>query len=77
MLNQIFSDQRVGDLMQKAGGCKIDTDINRLNLAQKLTDQMVVYVPRKGETIPISVTDDLEPSNNLSKENNSFKSEGH
>lgn len=40
---------RVIDAIQLAGGITPEGDENQLNLALKLTDQMVVYVPQKGE----------------------------
>src|SRR5699024_7327041 len=40
---------RVIDAIQLAGGITDEGDENQLNLAQKLTDQMVVFVPKAGE----------------------------
>lgn len=50
---QLGMNQRVGNAIEKAGGFIDGADSNRINLAKKLTDQMVIYVPRKGEVIPI------------------------
>ena len=50
---QMATQQRVGDAVQKAGGYTPEADPNQVNLAQKITDQMVIYIPRKGEKIPI------------------------
>lgn len=50
---QMGNHQRVGDAVQKAGGYTAEADPNQINLAQKITDQMVIYIPRKGEKIPI------------------------
>nr|WP_321316003.1 helix-hairpin-helix domain-containing protein [uncultured Ligilactobacillus sp.] len=73
-------NQRVGDVIQKAGGLSKNSDCNRVNLAQKLTDQMVIYVPIKGETIPISNDVSLNSSiqdqsnnSNASNETNKIK----
>ena len=50
---QMAAQQRVGDAVQKAGGYTPEADPNQVNLAQKITDQMVIYIPRRGEKIPI------------------------
>ena len=40
---------RVHDAVQKAGGLTEDADSKSLNLAQKVSDEALVYVPTKGE----------------------------
>lgn len=40
---------RVQDVVDKAGGFKKHADETMINLAQKLTDEMVIYVPMEGE----------------------------
>jgi competence protein ComEA len=42
----------VKDLIAAAGGATSDADLVAINLAQRLTDQTHIHVPRKGETIP-------------------------
>jgi hypothetical protein len=42
----------VKDAVTAAGGATADADLDRINLATKLADQMQVYVPRKGEAEP-------------------------
>jgi competence protein ComEA len=42
----------VKDAIEAAGGATEDADLDRINLASRLSDQMQVYVPRKGETAP-------------------------
>jgi competence protein ComEA len=45
----------VKDAVLAAGGATDDADLDRINLATRLADQMQVYVPRKGEAaVPIS-----------------------
>lgn len=51
---RVKNGQRIGNAIQKAGGYTDDADTNQVNLAQMVRDQMVVYVPHKGEKIPIS-----------------------
>jgi len=41
--------ERVFDLVEKAGGFTAEADRNRVNLAQIVEDQMVIYVPLIGE----------------------------
>jgi competence protein ComEA len=41
----------VKDAVAKAGGATAEADLDHVNLALKLSDQMQVYVPRKGEAV--------------------------
>jgi competence protein ComEA len=43
------SNERVQDVIAQAGGFKSSADVNQINLAEKLHDEMVIYVPKKGE----------------------------
>ena len=43
-------DTRIQDLISLAGGLTVDADSSSLNLASKLSDGMVVVVPRKSTT---------------------------
>lgn len=40
---------RIIDLVEKAGGLLSDAESNAVNFAQKVEDQMVVYIPKVGE----------------------------
>jgi|SRR5450759_848972 competence protein ComEA len=42
----------VKDLINTAGGATADADLEAINLAQRLTDQMHIHVPRKDEVAP-------------------------
>ena len=42
---------RVNDAVQKAGGLTEQADSKSLNLAQKVSDEALVYVPAKGEEV--------------------------
>jgi competence protein ComEA len=42
----------VKDAIAAAGGGTDEADLDRINLASRLSDQMQVYVPRKGEAAP-------------------------
>lgn len=41
--------ERVFDIIQRAGGLMEGADEGRINYAQKLVDEMVVYIPKIGE----------------------------
>jgi competence protein ComEA len=43
---------RVLDLIERAGGFAEDADREKINLAQKVADEMVIYVPKIGEEMP-------------------------
>lgn len=46
---KIGINERVSNVIQRAGGLKKNADIKKVNLAEKLTDQTVIYIPKKGE----------------------------
>lgn len=48
-LYDALQGERVYDLIEKAGGFTAEADRNRVNLAQIVEDQMVIYVPVIGE----------------------------
>ncbi|WP_408006856.1 helix-hairpin-helix domain-containing protein [Pseudalkalibacillus sp. A8] len=57
---EMKSGQRVNDVVQLAGGFSDDADLNSVNLAQVLVDEMVIYVARVGEEAPPVVTNEKE-----------------
>ena len=48
-------DSRVNDLLLLTGGVTDQADTKSINLAQKLTDEMVVYVASIGEERPVEI----------------------
>ena len=54
-LYQLPANSRVQAAIQAAGGFAEQADQNQINLAQILTDQAMIYVPKKGETPPSSL----------------------
>ena len=48
----ISEDERLIDLVQKAGGALEDADLDRVNLAQRVGDQEHCHIPRYGEELP-------------------------
>jgi competence protein ComEA len=61
-----FVDDRVQDLIKKAGGFQEKADQKQVNLAEKVHDEMVIYIPVKGEVIG---TDFNEPTRGANQEN--------
>ena len=49
---QLTAEQRVIDAIEVAGGLTEEANALHLNYAQKLQDEMAIYVPRVGEEIP-------------------------
>ncbi|MTT32491.1 ComEA family DNA-binding protein [Terrilactibacillus sp. BCM23-1] len=47
---------RVSDVIQKSGGYTNQADQNKINLAQKLKDEMVILVPKKGDSSAVMTT---------------------
>lgn len=45
---------RVHDVVEMAGGVTGEADQSQVNLAQLVTDQMVIYVPKVGEEVSLS-----------------------
>ena len=41
--------ERVFDIIQRSGGLLDSADENQINYAQKVHDEMVIYIPRIGE----------------------------
>ncbi len=54
---EINSNERVKDVIKKAGGFLEDADQIQLNLASKVVDEMVIYVPIVGEVTSSSVSE--------------------
>ncbi|WP_309089781.1 helix-hairpin-helix domain-containing protein [Domibacillus sp.] len=48
----LSNDQRVNDAINKAGGLTEKADAAAINLAQRVQDEMVIYVPAEGEGMP-------------------------
>lgn len=47
----VAEGSRVIDLIQQAGGLADDADPATVNFSQHVTDEMVIYIPKKGEEI--------------------------
>ena len=51
---EMESGQRVIDCVNKGGGFLKDAEEKVVNLAQRIEDQMVIYIPTKGEELAVS-----------------------
>ncbi|MFS8631407.1 MAG: SLBB domain-containing protein, partial [Bacillales bacterium] len=48
---RLENEARVHDAVLKAGGARSDADLGQVNLAERLSDGKVVYIPKKGEIV--------------------------
>lgn len=48
---QLKNQQRIWDALALAGGVSEEADTTQVNYAQKVKDQMIIYVPKKGESV--------------------------
>lgn len=48
---QLTTDSRLNTLVEMAGGLTAEADQKQLNLAMKLQDQQMIYVPHREETV--------------------------
>jgi competence protein ComEA len=46
---EVTSGERIINLIEKAGGLQEDADPSAVNFALKVSDEMIVYIPKKGE----------------------------
>lgn len=70
---ELQQDQRIRDAVQLAGGYTEDADTQLINHAQKVQDEMVIYIPKKGEPLEEGTTNFItmpaENNNNEQKIN--------
>lgn len=57
---KIEDNMRVNDLVELAGGILKEADDKQVNFAKIVTDQAVIYIPKKGEEIPITLSENQE-----------------
>lgn len=48
---KLSADMRIKDAIQLAGGVTTKGDLRTINQAQKITDEMVIYIPKFGEIV--------------------------
>lgn len=63
------NNARLLDVIEKAGGFSEDADSRTVNLAQILTDQMMIYIPAEGEeiseNIQVTLTSEIESTKRI------------
>ncbi|WP_337089958.1 helix-hairpin-helix domain-containing protein [Leuconostoc pseudomesenteroides] len=59
---QVDTSDRVQSVILKAGGQRTEADMTQVNLAQRLTDGQVLYVPIKGEQVPTNFANEAVAS---------------
>lgn len=62
---EFTTGDRVTDIIQKAGGFKNEADSKQVNMAQLVEDEMVIYIPAKGEMVDTSNQTVAESSGNV------------
>lgn len=48
---ELTKEKRIKDAIEAAGGLKEDADTSKINLSQKLKDQMMIVIPKIGEQL--------------------------
>ncbi|WAA11521.1 helix-hairpin-helix domain-containing protein [Fervidibacillus halotolerans] len=46
---KVEEGERIIDVIQRAGGFTDEADVDQINLSERVTDEMVIYVPKIGE----------------------------
>ena len=65
---KVPNGKRVGDVLSLAGGPIEGADTTQINFAHKLEDQMVIYIPKVGESSPIENTVGVSGSDDKSNQ---------
>lgn len=66
---KVPNGKRVGDVLSLAGGPLEGADTTQINFAHKLEDQMVIYIPKAGESSPIENTVGISGYDNQTNRN--------
>ena len=74
-LIKINKDSRVIDAVNEAGGLYEDADIDKINLAKKLSDEDRIFIPKVGEEISGIVTFNSNESSKIININTATKEE--
>ncbi|MBB5354552.1 competence protein ComEA [Anoxybacillus mongoliensis] len=59
---EVASTSRIYDVIQLAGGLTNEADETKVNFAMKVHDEMVIYVPKKGEDILVETASQTSSS---------------
>ncbi|WAA10356.1 helix-hairpin-helix domain-containing protein [Fervidibacillus albus] len=52
---EVDEGERIIDVIHKSGGFTDRADVNRINLSERVTDEMVIYVPEIGEELQTDI----------------------
>ncbi|WP_233713319.1 helix-hairpin-helix domain-containing protein [Lederbergia citri] len=66
---EAIESDRVFDMIEKAGGLVEKADEGQVNFAQKVYDEMVIYIPKVGEEVENLFFNDTSPSKQNDKVN--------
>lgn len=66
---EVMEGERVIDVIERAGGFLENADSLQVNLSQRVHDEMVIYVPAQGETIPVATFQPASSGTNNGKIN--------
>lgn len=72
-LYHVKPSQRLGNVLNLAGGLKENADVSKLNLAHTLSDQMMIYIPKQGENYQGDLI--IEAKTNIGDENTNSDSD--
>ncbi len=51
----LTTEERIIDAITMAGGVTEKADTKTMNYAQKLQDEMIIYIPEQGEEVPVTI----------------------
>lgn len=75
MLYKVSEGERVYDVIERAGGLLDNADRNRINFSLKVSDQMVIYIPKQGEEIPDALSGTVDAGTQTGGTANSSQSD--
>lgn len=75
MLYKVSEGERVYDVIERAGGLLDNADRNRINFSLKVSDQMVIYIPKQGEGIPDALSGTVDAGTQTGGTANSSQSD--
>lgn len=73
---QMSNNMRGSDAVNFAGGFTEAADMNHINLAKKVTDQEIIYVPLHGEIVGLPKSDSISDNKQPSSESPASDSKG-
>ncbi len=65
----LTTENRIQDALKQAGGPTERADVNQVNLARRLYDEMVIYIPAEGEVVEEKLTEILNGKISINQAN--------